>query len=287
MATNASITTKPAFWISILFLCGFTLFMTAACRVVDSGEIGIKFHKWSSNEQDYGGVEGTCKGWVFYNPVTTSVFTYPTFIQRKNYEPFKVNAKDASVFSMDPTIAYRINPEKACDIFTKYRKGIEDLENGYIRTCIYEAYRTCANRYTSDSLMSNRANFESDVRNRLEMSLMAEGFIVEEFTSQITPPESLAQMINEKNAAVQSALKAENNVKEAEAEAKIKIAQARGEAEASRIKADAEAYYNRTIAASLSPLIVQEDWIEKWNGTVPTVVGGQNMMFDMSKFTSK
>jgi regulator of protease activity HflC (stomatin/prohibitin superfamily) len=261
--------------------------MTASCRVVDSGEIGIKFHKWSSNEQDYGGVEGTCKGWVFYNPITTSVFTYPTFIQRKNYEPFKVNAKDASEFKMDPTIAYRINPEKACDIFTKYRKGIEDLENGYIRTCIYEAYRTCANRYTSDSLMSNRANFESDVRNRLESSLMSEGFLVEEFTSQITPPESLAQMINEKNAAVQSALKAENKVKEAEAEAKIKIAEARGNAEAIHIKADAEAYYNRTIAASLSPLIVQEDWIEKWNGTVPTVVGGQNMMFDMSKFTGK
>ena len=287
MATNASITSKAGFWITALVIVGFCIFMTASCRVVDSGEIGIKFHKWSSNEQDYGGVEGTCKGWVFYNPITTSVFTYPTFIQRKNYEPFKVNAKDASEFKMDPTIAYRINPEKACDIFTKYRKGIEDLENGYIRTCIYEAYRTCANRYTSDSLMSNRANFESDVRNRLESSLMSEGFLVEEFTSQITPPESLAQMINEKNAAVQSALKAENKVKEAEAEAKIKIAEARGNAEAIHIKADAEAYYNRTIAASLSPLIVQEDWIEKWNGTVPTVVGGQNMMFDMSKFTGK
>ena len=287
MATNASITSKTGFWITALVIVVFCIFMTASCRVVDSGEIGIKFHKWSSNEQDYGGVEGTCKGWVFYNPITTSVFTYPTFIQRKNYEPFKVNAKDASEFKMDPTIAYRINPEKACDIFTKYRKGIEDLENGYIRTCIYEAYRTCANRYTSDSLMSNRANFESDVRNRLESSLMSEGFLVEEFTSQITPPESLAQMINEKNAAVQSALKAENKVKEAEAEAKIKIAEARGNAEAIHIKADAEAYYNRTIAASLSPLIVQEDWIEKWNGTVPTVVGGQNMMFDMSKFTGK
>lgn len=254
----------------------------ASCSVVDSGEIGIKFHKWSANEQDYGGVEGTCKGWVFYNPITTSVFTYPTFIQRKNYEAFNVNAKDASVFAMDPTIAYRINPEKACDIFVKYRKGIEDLENGYIRTCIYEAYRTCANQYTSDSLMSNRANFERDVRKRLESSLMDEGFIVEEFTSQITPPQSLAQMINEKNAAVQSALKAENKVKEAEAEAKIRIAEAKGAAEAMQIKADAEAYYNRTIAASLSPLIVQEDWIEKWNGTVPTVMSGSNMMLDMS-----
>ncbi len=281
------VTNKPGFWISaivVFFLCAS---FCSCCTVVDSGEIGIKFHKWSSNEQDYGGVEGTCKGWVFYNPITSSVFTYPTYIQRKNYEPFKVNAKDASVFSMDPTIAYRINPEKACDIFTKYRKGISDLENGYIRTCIYEAYRTCANRYTSDSLMSNRANFESDVRSRLEVSLMNEGFIVEEFTSQITPPASLAQMINEKNEAVQSALKAENKVKEAEAQAKIKIAEAKGEAEAMQIKADAEAYYNRTISASLSPLIVQEDWIEKWNGTVPTVVGGQNMMFDMSKFTGK
>jgi len=282
-----NVANKPGFWIGVVIVFFLSSSMLSCCKVVDSGEIGIKFHKWSSNEQDYGGVEGTCKGWVFYNPITSSVFTYPTYIQRKNYEPFKVNAKDASEFKMDPTIAYRINPEKACDIFTKYRKHIEDIENGYIRTCIYEAYRTCANRYTSDSLMSNRENFENDVRNRLESSLMAEGFLVEEFTSQITPPDALAQMITEKNAAVQSALKAENKVKEAEAEAKIKIAQAKGEAEAMQIKADAEAYYNKTIAASLSPLIVQEDWIEKWNGTVPTVVGGQNMMFDMSKFTGK
>ena len=81
----------------------------ACCTVVDSGEVGIKFHKWSVSEQDYGGVEGTCKGWVFYNPVTTDVFTYPTFTQRKQYETFSVNAKDASLFEMDPTIAYRIN----------------------------------------------------------------------------------------------------------------------------------------------------------------------------------
>ncbi len=270
-----------------LLLGMMVVFSFTSCTVVDSGEIGIKFHKWSSSKEDYGGVEGTCKGWVFYNPITTSVFTYPTYIQRKNYEPFNVNAKDASTFQMDPTIAYRIEPEKATQIFVKYRKGIEDLESGYIRTCIYEAYRTCANKYTSDSLMSSRANFESDVRRRLENSLQAEGFIVEEFTSQITPPESLAQMINEKNAAVQSALKAANKVKEAEANAKIAIAEAQGSADAMKIKADAEAYYNRTIAASLSPLIIQEDWIEKWDGTVPTVVGSSNMMFDMSKFTGK
>ena len=182
---------KPYYRLLAYGLGGFVFILilfTTCCTVVDSGEVGIRFHKWSLNEQDYGGVEGTCKGWVFYNPITTNVFTYPTFTQRKQYETFSVNAKDASLFEMDPTIAYRINPDKACDIFTKYRVGVKELEEGYIRTCIYEAYRTCANQYTSDSLMSNRANFERDVRARLEKSLMSEGFLVEEFTSKITPP---------------------------------------------------------------------------------------------------
>jgi hypothetical protein len=41
-----------------------------------------------------------------------------------------------------------------------------------------------------------------------------------------------------------------------------------------KVKADAEAYYNRTISASLSDKIVQEDWIEKWDGKLPTYMTG-------------
>lgn len=51
-----------------------------------------------------------------------------------------------------------------------------------------------------------------------------------------------------------------------------------------KIKADGEAYYNRTIAASLTQQILMEDFLEKWDGTLPTVTGGGSMMFDMSKF---
>ena len=268
----------------IIFVLFSAMFMLSSCTTVDSGEIGILFHKWSGDSDNYGGVEGTCKGWVYYNIFTESVFTYPTVVQRKNYEAFTVNAKDASVFTMDPQIAYHINPDKACDIFVKYRKPIKELEDGYIRTCIYEAYRTCANSYTSDSLMGNRAIFEADVRNRLEKSLAAEGFIVDEFTSAITPPKSLSEMIDAKNRAVQASLKAENEVKEAEAKAKIAVAKAKGEADALKIKGDGEAYYNKTVAASLNDLLVRQYFIEKWNGEVPTVMGGQGMMFDMSKF---
>ena len=270
-----------------MMLFAAMMFMFTSCTTVDSGEIGIRFHKFSSSSESYGGVEGTCKGWVWYNPFTESVFTYPTMVQRKNYEAFTVNAKDASVFTMDPQLAYHINPDKAADIFVKYRKPIEELENGYIRTCIYEAYRTCANKYTSDSLMSNRAKFEADVRSRLEKSLAQEGFIVDEFTSAITPPKSLTEMIDAKNRAVQAALKAENEVKEAEANAKIAVAKAKGNADAMKIKADAEAYYNRTIAASLTQMVVMEDFIERWNGELPKIMGSNGNILDIKSFMGK
>lgn len=278
------INNKNFYMKKVIFILTVLMLSLYSCTTVDSGEIGIKFHKFSASNQEYGGVEGTVRGFVFYNPFTESIFTYPTMVQRKTYESFTVNAKDASIFTMDPMIAYHINPDKATSIFVKYRKPIEELENGYIRTCIYEAYRTCGNSYTSDSLMSNRAQFEADVRSRLERSLQEEGFIVDEFTSAITPPASLASMIDAKNQAVQASLKAENLVKEAEANAKIEVAKAEGAARAMKVKADAEAYYNRTIAASLTQQIIMEDFLEKWDGVLPVVTSGNGMILDASKF---
>lgn len=246
---------------------------SCACTVVDNSEVGIKFNKFSVTDQ--GKLEATSvTGYTFYNPLTTSVFKYPVFVQRVDYPAFSVNTKDAAVFSMDPVLAYRINRASATDIFTKYRKPLSDIEDGYMRTCIYDAYRITANKYTADELMSSRAEFESQVRAMLDNSLGNEGFIIEEFTSQIDPPESLMNTINAKLEAIQSALKAENQVKEAEANAKIAIAKAQGEAESLKIQGDGEAYYNRVVAASLNELLVRQYAIEKWNGELPTYNGG-------------
>lgn len=263
----------------IVFVCVFLV----RCTLVDNSEVGIKFKKFSVTEQ--GELVATpVTGFTFYNPITTKVFTYPVFIQRVDYEPFTVTTKDAAIFTMDPVLAYQLNRDKATYVFNKYRKPLKDIQAGYMRTCIYDAYRITANTYSSDELMANRGKFEAEVRLMLDKSLGDEGFIVSEFTSQITPPASLSDAIEAKNQAIQNALKASNQVAEAEANAQIAIAKAKGEAEAMKIKADAEAYYNRTISASLSEMIVREDFIEKWDGQLPAVQGGNGLIFDMSKF---
>lgn len=272
--------TSKKFWSGVLIaLVCFIVIPTCVCRctLVDSGEVGIKFSRFGLTDKG-GLVAEPVSGFVFYNPIKTAVFKYPVYIQRADYKAFTVTSKDAAVFAMDPMLAYQISRDRAADIFAKYRKPIEDIQAGYIRTCVYDAYRITANTYTSDELMANRAKFEAEVRAMLDKSLGEEGFYVSEFTSQITPPSSLSKAIEAKNEAIQEALKAENLIKQAEANAKIAVAKAEGEAKAMKVRADAEAYYNRTISASLTDKIIATDWIDKWDGKLPSVQGGGNNM---------
>ena len=71
----------------ILLLC--------CTKMVDNSEIGIKFRKFSLTDQ--GELYASqVSGLIFYNPITTSVFTYPVYIQRVNYRPFTVTTRDAA-----------------------------------------------------------------------------------------------------------------------------------------------------------------------------------------------
>ena len=267
--------------IVIAAIAAFIMLILSCTKMVDNSEIGIKFKKFSLTDQGQL-IANEVTGLIFYNPITTRVFTYPVYIQRVDYAPFTVTTKDAAEFTMDPMLAYQLERDKASYVFNKSRRDLPEIESGYMRTCIYDAYRISANNYTSDELMANRAKFEQEVKQMLVNSLGSEGFNVQEFTSRITPPQSLSAAIEAKNQAIQEALKAENLVKQAEANAQIAIAKAKGEAEATKVKADAEAYYNRTISASLSPLIVQEDWIEKWDGKLPEVMTqGNGLMMNL------
>ena len=260
----------------ILFMSLIVAMMACSCTVIDSSEVGIRFKRFSVTEQ--GKLDAIpVSGWVAYNPINTGVYTYPVTVQEVDYEPFTITSKDNSKFTADPMLAYQINRDKAVDIFAKYRKPLKEIEAGYLKLIICDAYRITASKYNSDELMSNKLKFETDVQDMLDSTLLKEGFVIAQFTSQTIPPKSLQDAIDAKNKAIQDALQKENLVKEAEANAKIKIAEAEGEAQALKIKADGEAYYNRTVAASLSDKLIQQYYIDKWDGQLPTYQGGNNM----------
>ena len=248
--------------------------LSQSCERIDAGHVGVKVNQYGDNK----GVDDVTAvtGMVFYNPITTKVYEFPTFIQHKEYKKtedvdnsFIVNSKDGSEFSVSPIMNYSVQRDKVPAIFAKYRRPLEDIEEGFLKTAVYDAFRLATNKYTADELISNRAIFEIEVRRLLDAQLLKEGFVINQFTSNLIYPETFKRSIEAKNNAVQSALRAENEVKTAEAQAKIKVATANGNAQAMLTAAKAEAEANRMKQVTLTPLLLQLEWINKWDGKLP------------------
>ena len=258
----------------------------SSCERIDAGHVGVEVDMYGSSK----GVNGVteCTGWVFYNPITTKIYEFPIYIQHKEYKEdnsFTVNTKDGSEFHVSPIINYSIKREKVPYIFAKYRRSLEDIESGFLKTAVYDAFRLATNNYTAEDLISNRQGFEIKVRQLLEGQLLKEGFVINQFTSNLEYPGSFKNAINAKNNAVQAALMAENKVKQAEAEAKIKVATATGNAESMLTEAKAEAESNRLRQSTLTPLLIQQQWIEAWRkggSQVPTYMAGGGEKFMMN-----
>ena len=244
-------------------------FISCGYERIDAGHEGIKVNLYGDSK----GVDNVSlvTGAVWYNPITTAIYEYPTSIFTVDYESFSINAKDGSSFTVDPTISIKIIDSKSPEVFVKYRKdNIEDVINTTLYNYVKNAFRLELNKYTTDELVSKREEFEKSIEDKLTIELEKEHFQLDQMTSGLQYPSSLVRAIDSKNAAVQEAMRISNEVASIEAEAKKKIAEAKGIAEALKIKGDAEAEYNKKIAASLSILIVQQAMLEKWNGELPT-----------------
>lgn len=247
---------------------------------IDAGNTGIKINLYGSDR----GVDNITivSGRVWYNSWTTKIIEFPTFTQNVDYEPFVVTTKDAAEFKVDPKLNYHVNPTLVPQIYRQFRKPLEEIEQQFLRNTLYDAYRIVANDFSSDSVMSNRARFESNIEKVLTIRLAKDGFIYDQLTSAITPPESLRQMINAKNESIQARLKADNEAKQADSEAKVKIAKANGDASALLVRAKAESEANRLRQQTLTLLLLQKQWIEKWDGTLPTTsAGNQPLMLGL------
>lgn len=239
-----------------LFLVLIAVTFLYSCTRIDAGYEGILIKQYGSEKgvQDVSLVTGR----VTYNPWSEDVEQIPLFVQTIDYQAFTVNAKDGSVFTVDPTMSIKIIPGSGPAIFRKYRKEMDEIVKTTLFNYVRDAFRIQFNKYTTDDIISKREEFENNVQNYLVKQLEQEGFHLEQLTSGLKYPETIVQAIDAKNQAVQKAMQAENQLKVAEANARIKIVEAKAEAEANELR-------QRT----LTPMLIQQQFIEKWDGKTP------------------
>jgi len=236
--------------------------------VIDGGYEGVKVAL--SGEGKGQGVS-LASGRVFYNPLTEDVFEFPVHVRTVDYEPFTVNAKDGSIFEVDPTLSYQIVRGQSPNIFRKYRVQIEDIEAGIIRNEVKDAFKNVFNNYTTDDILSKRQQFDNQVTASLVKDLQKEGFEVAQMTFGMRYPQTITQAIDQKNKAIQEAIQARNSLVKDSIDAQRRLIVARAEKEANELKQQ-----------SLTPMLIQQQFIEKWDGKTP-LYGESPVMFKSVK----
>jgi regulator of protease activity HflC (stomatin/prohibitin superfamily) len=261
-----------------------------SCTRVGVGHVGLKIDQTGDNK----GVNPSkyVTGWVFYNPISSDVVEFPTFMQHVEYDEFSINAHGGSQFGIKPYINYVVDAARADSIYMQFKTSdLDDISNKYIRNAVYQSFTDVTGKYSPDDLLKNREVYEKDVFTNLAASLKAKGFILQQVTSNLTPPATLIASIDAKNKSEQDAQAIQLQVAQSIAQANKDVAQAKGDSASMVIRAYGEAKANQLRQNSLNELLIRQQWIEAWReggSKVPsTVVGSGSSNFLLSSSPSK
>ena len=294
-----------------LLLIGVIILSAYTLTRIDAGHVGIRVKLAGSAR----GVQDipVVTGWVFYNPLIEQIEQFPISVQnlvwtqahgegRGRDESITFSSQEGVNINADIGLSFHIEPSLAPHLYLRFRQpNLLLLADGYVRNAVREAFNDVASRMVvQDIYGAGKGKLVSDVTSRLNGVLGKDGFLIDQLTinGALRLPENVASAINRAMEATQNAIQAENRVRQVRAEADQAIAQAHGAAEASRqraegeadavlIRARADARANEIIRLSTSGAVLQYRAIERWDGKLPFMQGGDKtplLTFDVGRF---
>lgn len=268
------------------------LLLLAACSKVPAGNVGVKFYLLGGDK----GVDteelSPGRYWIGINE---ELYLFPTFTQNYTWtrEPIDGDATDESItfqtdqglsVNADVGISYAVDPSKVTSLFQKYRKGIEEITDVYLRNMVRDALVTEASTRQIEMVYgAGKADLLAAVEKRVRGQVEPLGIKIERlyWAGDFRLPPTVTAAIDAKIKATQFAQQRANEVAAAKAEADKAVEEARGVADSTLLKAKAEAEAIRIKGDALreNPRLIELSAIEKWNGTLPTYTGGGAIPF--------
>lgn len=264
-----------------------TMMLTGCMQTIEPGHTGIKVNKVGDNR----GVskENLVSGWVFYFPITTKMIEYPTFNQRVAWtnrveegtpvnEELSFQTKDNVPVTMDMAVNYTLLESKVPEFYTKFRADdIQFFTHGFLRDQARNAVTQIGSEYAFDDVNGvKKEEFLIRVNQYLAKAVGEYGVVIAangvSLIGAMRPPENLKNAINARVQAIQDSIKAENELRTYKANAAKAVAQAEGEAAAMRAKSSSITPQ----FMELKKLEIQEAWIKKWSGALPSTMLGSN-----------
>jgi regulator of protease activity HflC (stomatin/prohibitin superfamily) len=289
----AKVASQVLMGISVLV---FIVFVFSSFSIIAPGNTGVIFNIWT------GSLRSVPQGMAWRIPFITQVQSYPTALRtytmvRRSGEGS--SADDDSIdlptlegqhIRQDLSVTYNTSEEKAAQVFKSFRGAdISEIEATFIRrTIITVAQNTAGQMSLSEVISSKRNNLQTLIQQNLSKELEKMGFFLDKVNLGASHlPASLETQMQQKMAAQQQAQQAEYELQKQEMLAKANVAKAQGEAQSILVRAKAEAEGNRLLQTTLTPAMIQNKTIEKWDGVLPQITGGTTPFVNISALRSK
>lgn len=249
---------RPRMLFGLLWL----LLMLFGCfSTIKTGEIGIKTR--------FGKIVGstTNEGIVFKLPFEQIKKINVKVQKYENEEAFSTSTKDLQIVNnIKVAINYQIDGSKAVNLFktvgTNYNTTV-------LEPAIQETIKAVFSKYTAEEIVTKRSEISLDMNNTLDERVKEYGInSVAVSINNFDFSESYNQAIEKKAVAEQEVETSKNQLEKAKIDAEKKKVEAQGEAEA-----------NALLEQSLTDQIIAQQFIEKWNGQLPTTMTGDAIPF--------
>ncbi|MBA1179573.1 prohibitin family protein [Pseudomonas psychrotolerans] len=247
----------------------------AGCSKVPAGNVGVIVNLYGSEK----GVDlkevGTGRYWVGWNE---ELFLFPTFTQTETWsdaESISFQTVEGMKVGSAVGITYSVDPDKVTTLFQKYRAGIDEITNKFLRNMVRDAFNDVASKQPVESVYgAGKADLLLAVEDRVRQQVKPIGINIERiyYAADLVLPPQVTNSLNAKIQATQMAEQRRNEVAQAKAEADKERARAQGEADAklTLAEADAKAIQIRAQALRSNPDVVTLNAVEKWDGKLPT-----------------
>jgi len=270
----------------------FIALTSFGCSRVGPGEAGVKVYLVGGNKGVDHEVLGTGRYWIGMNE---ELHIFPTFQQNyvwtkdstegsPNDESITFQTADGLSINADIGIQFRIESSNVGKVFQTYRKGIDDLTDGVLRSMVRDAFVTYASKYSAEEAYSTKkAELKDSVDAYVKRTALLSGITVDKvsYIGSMRLPNEVINSLNAKIQAVQTAQMKENELRSAKADAEKTIATADGEARSILLRAEAQSKANKILAASITRELVEYEKIKKWDGQLPKVAGGAGTIVDL------
>lgn len=247
-----------------VLVCGVVVIVlfASSIRIVESGQVGIRVRLGKVTNKT------TSEGINFQIPLVEKIEKLNIRVQKTEVTT-NSSSKDLQDVDMSLVVNYRIDKEKAINLYKTVGKNYEIV---ILEPAIEEEIKAVTSRYTAEELITQRSKVSEEAKQELDKKVSKYGIVINEFNiTNFKFSEEFSKAIEEKQVAEQKVLTA-----------KQELEKERIEAEKLVVAAEAEKKANELKQQSLTNNIIKDKFIEKWDGKLPQVASGNNMI-DISK----